>query len=131
MTAQLRPHYRKASMPTHRAGIMGLPWKDGMLEIHADKISGIEYRTPADGEEDGFHVKIKLDVKAEENHHRFNLPEYSYDIKNMVRDMYRRALNGEDVDFREYLPDGHPTLRQHPEYKHSAPSGTDGPVGGW
>lgn len=112
----LKPYYRKRSMVA-RAGVMLVPWKDGATDIHADRIRNIEYSTP-----DDFHVKIVLDTQPEgKDLYKFNKENYPYDIKAMIRDMYRRALNGEDVDFKDYLPTGHPTLKQHPDYKAPPP----------
>ncbi len=74
---------------------MTLPWRKGTIDIAANKIISIKYNQADDS-----FAYLNL-VGGEERN--FNGNHGLRDIVTTIKDMYRRAMQGEHVDYRDYI----------------------------
>ena len=101
----MKPHKKPtANFNTQAAGhaLMTLPWNQGIIDIPIIHILDIMYNSSREG--DSYIVKINItpkdDYRKYSGHYRFE------DFSIVVYDMYRRALQGDNADFRDYNNDG-------------------------
>lgn len=73
---------------------MTLPWNQGAIDIHAGRILCIKYN------QDGMVVKIEF---GNDDYRGWPGDMGVKEFPAIVRDMYARALKGENVHFSEYV----------------------------
>lgn len=88
----LTPKFKPPAAP--RPGVMTLPWNKGAIDIYAGQILCIKYN------EADMVVKIEF---GNEDYRGWTGDMGVKEFPAIVRDMYARAMKGENVHFAEYV----------------------------